>query len=137
MSFVRGSLLPLLAAAAMLPVPAAPVDFESFIDPRVQVVNGGIGREEADTLRAQAPSFALEVIFTRHADNSDEFIANVHLRIVDGLGRAVIDGNAGPIFLAQLPDGQYTLMAEYRGQTQMRRVAIADGQRQRFSLVWS
>jgi hypothetical protein len=130
-------LLPAMAAA-MLYVPlASSVELGVLVDAHIDAVNGGIGKEEAENLRAHARSFPLELVFSRRADGADQFVADVNLVIADVRGRTVVSGPVGPIFLARLPDGQYTISAEYRGQTHTRRVAIAGGQHQKVAFVWS
>ena len=113
-------------------------DLQTLVDAHIRYVNGGVGTEDADAMRAQAPAYPLELVFTRHVAERDEFLADVNLLIEDGRGHIVVErAGQGPIFLAQLPDGQYKITAEYRGQTQTRRVVIASGRHERLSLVWS
>jgi hypothetical protein len=137
MTSLSKRLLPAMAAAMLYVPMASGAEIAPLIDAHVDVINGGIGKEEAEFLRAQAAAFPLEIVFTRRADGNDEFVADVNLLIVNAQGYTIVSGPAGPIFLARLPDGQYTITAEYRGQTQTRRVAIAGGQHQKLALVWS
>jgi hypothetical protein len=113
-------------------------DLQSLIDAHVAYVNGGIGSDEADELRAEARSFPLELMFSRRGDGERaEFVADVHLTILDGAGRVVVDRpSQGPIFLARLPDGQYTVSAEFQGRTQIRRIALGYGRREALSFFW-
>jgi hypothetical protein len=128
----------IVLAGVLSPVSAYPADLAALVDAHASFVNGGIGKEEADALRAEAADYPLELVFTRHADNRDEFIAEVHLTIRDRDGQVIVDqAQQGPIFLARLPDGTYTVTAEYRGETQTRRVAVADGRHAKLALVWS
>jgi hypothetical protein len=128
----------IVLAGVLSPVSADPADLAALVDARASFVNGGIGKAEADALRAEAADYPLELVFTRHADNRDEFIAEVHLTIRDRDGQVIVDqAQQGPIFLARLPDGTYTVIAEYRGETQTRRVAVADGRHAKLALVWS
>jgi hypothetical protein len=107
-------------------------------DGRISYVNGGVGKEEADAMRALAADYPLELVFVRRVDNREEFVADVHLLIVDAKGQVMIDRAAqGPIFLARLPDGQYTITADYGGAQQSRRIAIGGGRHEKISLVWS
>jgi hypothetical protein len=128
----------IVLAGVLSPVSAYPADLAALVDAHASFVNGGIGKEEADALRAEAADYPLELVFTRHADNRDEFIAEVHLTIRDRDGQVIVEqARQGPIFLARLPDGTYTVTAEYRGETQTRRVAVADGRHAKLALVWS
>lgn len=111
---------------------------ESLTGGEIGFLNGGVGKEEADALRAQAAGFPLELVFVRKVDDREEFLADVHLVVTDGVGRVVFDRAAqGPIFLARLPDGPYTITADYRGATQTRRIAIGGGRHEKIALAWS
>jgi hypothetical protein len=129
--------LVVLATAGLMSASFDALGVEALVDGRISYVNGGFGTEEADALRAQAADYPLELVFVRRVDNREEFLADVRLVIVDGKGQVMIDRAAGPIFLARLPDGQYTITAEYAGAQQSRRVAIAGGRHEKISLVWS
>ena len=138
LAFAKFAAPAIVLAGVLSPVSANPADLTALVDAHASFVNGGIGKEEADALRAEAADYPLELVFTRHADNHDEFIAEVHLTIRDRDGQVIIDqAQQGPIFLARLPDGTYTVIAEYRGETQTRRVAVADGRHAKLALVWS
>lgn len=131
--------LPLAVFAAAFGLPnGQAADLQSLIDAHVAYVNGGFGTDEADELRAEARSYPLALMFSRRGDGERaEFVADVHLRIFDATGRVVVDRSSqGPIFLARLPDGQYTVSAEFQGRTQTRRVALAYGRRESVSFFW-
>jgi len=100
-------------------------------------VTGGVGKEEADQLRVMAPAYPLKLVFVRHANQGEEFVAGVRLTIADESGRVLVDQASGPIVLVRVPPGVYTVSAEYAGQLKTRRVAIADGQHEKVALVWS
>jgi len=131
--------LPIVVAGALLlPSAYAGDHLNALIDAHVSYVNGGFGQEEAEALRAEARAYPLELTFSRRGEGEHaEFVADVHLQIVDASGRLVIDRESqGPIFLAHLPDGQYTISAEYRGRTQTRRVAVNNGRHESVSFYW-
>ena len=113
-------------------------DLQSLINAHINYVNGGIGQEEAEALRAEARIYPLELMFSRRgAGERAEFVADVHLQILDATGRVVVDrASQGPIFLARLPDGQYTISAEFQGRTQTRRIALGNGRRESVSFFW-
>src|SRR5205823_5169791 len=102
-------------------------DLQSLINAHISYVNGGIGQEEVEALQDEARMYPLELMFSRRGDGERaEFVADVHLRILDTAGRVIVDrASQGPIFLAHLPDGQYIVNAEYQGRTQTRRVAVS------------
>jgi len=111
---------------------------ESSSGAPISFLNGGVGKEEADALRAQAPGYPIEMVFVRKVDDREEFLADVHLVVTDGAGQVVFDRAAqGPIFLARFPDGNYTITADFRGATQTRRVAVGGGRHEKIALAWS
>ena len=114
-------------------------DLQSLINAHINYVNGGIGQEEAEALRAEARIYPLELMFSRRGDGERaEFVADVHLQIVDAAGQVIVDrASQGPIFLAHLPDGQYIVTAEYQGRTQTRRVAVSGTRHEALSFYWS
>ncbi len=110
----------------------------ALIQAHVEYVNGGFGQEEAEELRAESRTFPLAIEFSRRGEGERaEFLADIRLQIVDSAGHIVVDRSAGPIFLAQLPDGQYTISAEYQGRLQTRRVVVQGGRHQAVSFYWS
>jgi len=105
----------------------------------VPFVNGGITKEEADAMRQEAARYPLEVTLARRGETAghNEFVADAHLRVVDRGGRVVLDrDDTGPIFLASLPDGAYTVEATYNGQPKTQRVEIAGGRRAQVTFLW-
>ena len=114
-------------------------DLQSLINSHINYVNGGIGQEEAEALRAEARIYPLELMFSRRGDGERaEFVVDVHLQILDAAGQVIVDrASQGPIFLAHLPDGQYIVTAEYQGRTQTRRIAVSRARHEALSFYWS
>jgi hypothetical protein len=100
-------------------------------------ITGGVGKEDADRMRAIAPEYPLELVFVRRANEGEEFVADVRLTIADEGGRVLVDQASGPIVLVRVPAGVYTVSAEYAGQLKTQRVAVADGKHEKVALVWS
>jgi hypothetical protein len=91
-------------------------------------VTGGIGTEEVDALRQQAPSFSLQLIT---AARTGAYLANTQVRIL-GQGNNVVLDTAidAPWLLVDLPAGRYTVQATYDGKTIERRLSIGGGKPQ-------
>lgn len=102
-------------------------------------MNGGIGKDEADAIRAQASRFPLELPFVRRADGHEEFVVDVAIRSADRAGRVVLElPGQGPVFLVNLPDGEYRFDLERDGQRQTRRVVVSrSSAHQKLAFVWS
>jgi hypothetical protein len=76
--------------------------------------------------------------FSEHNEGQDEFVADVHLRIVDSRGRTVLDlPSQGPIFLLRLPEGSYAVEADYRGEVKTRRFDVVAGRHQNLAFSWA
>jgi len=106
----------------------------------VDYLNGGIGKEEADRMREMSSRYPVQMTFSRHDANAgtDEFVADVHLRVIDRAGRTVVDLPAqGPIFLLRLPEGAYTVEAEHDGAVKSRRFDVVAGRHDTLAFSWS
>jgi len=103
----------------------------------VDYLNGGIGTEQADRMRAMSADYPVQMTFAERNQGVDEFVADVHLRVRDTAGRTMLDLPAqGPIFLLQLPPGAYTVEAEHQGEVKTRRFEIAAGRHDRLGFEW-
>lgn len=127
----------LLAAAiagnAMAQAPTYPISERGEVD----YMNGGIGREQADLMREMGAEFPVRMTFAERNQNTDEFVADVHLRITDRAGRTVLDlPGQGPIFLLQLPAGSYTVLAEHQGDVNARHFDVVPGRHDRLGFEW-
>ena len=101
-------------------------------------VNGGIGQTEADAIRHMASKWPLQMTFTERHHGRDEFVAGVKLRVTGQGGRTVVDvHDGGPLLLLKLPDGHYTVKAEYDGHVKTQRVDIAAGHHDSIGFLWS
>lgn len=101
--------------------------------------NGGVTKDEADAMRAQAAHYPLEVTLARRGETPgrNEFVAEASLRIVDGAGHVILERDgSGPIFLATLPDGNYTVDATYDGKRKTQRVQIKDAHHVAVTFLW-
>jgi hypothetical protein len=106
----------------------------------VDYLNGGIGKEQADRMREMSSRYPVQMTFSQHdaSTRTDEFVADVHLRVIDRAGRTVVDLPAqGPIFLLRLPDGAYTVEAEYGGAVKSRRFDVVAGRHDTLAFSWS
>jgi hypothetical protein len=102
-------------------------------------VNGGITSDEADVMRQEATHYPLEITLARRGETPgyNDFVAGAQLRVVDSAGRVVVDrSDAGPIFLADLPPGSYTIEATYSGHTKTDHVQVSEAGRTQVTLVW-
>ena len=95
-------------------------------------VAGGIGTEEVDALRQEAPSFSLQLVT---AARSGAYLARTQIRILGQSSNVVLDTTIdAPWLLVDLPSGRYTLQATHEGKTIERRLNIGAGKPQRLVL---
>ena len=127
------------AAAAQLGVLAMSESVGGYRGNEIAYINGGISREEADALRNAAPNFPLQLVFTRRGQPgaNDEFVADASIAFFDDRGNrvAALTGQ-GPIFLARLPDGRYTVVAEHEGRRQSKQVEVRQGRTSTVNFLW-
>lgn len=91
----------------------------------ITFLNGGIGKDEANAIRA-AKGYNLKMTFATGPSNA--FVSNVDVGIRTRAGKQVLALNeAGPLVYAQLPTGDYEVTVSSGGQTQRRMVAIRAG----------
>jgi hypothetical protein len=121
------------AAGAQQPVTTAPREAVSYL-------NGGVGQEEAARMREISAEFPVGLTFTRHngTQNTDEFVADVNVRVRDSAGQTVVAAaGQGPIFLLRVPDGTYALEAELNGEVKTRRIDVVGGRHQEIAFSWA
>ena len=71
------------------------------------------------------------------AAGRNEFVADARLRVIDSSGRVVLErADTGPIFLASLPDGAYTVEASYNGLSKSQRVQLSGGRHTQVTFLW-
>ena len=104
----------------------------------VSYITGGIGEDEAAAFKHAAATYPLEILFVEKAGPKDEFLADVSVSVRNRSGTALLETTSnGPFLLAELPDGKYSIEAEYRGERKHRTVEIRSGAHQRAVFVWA
>lgn len=85
-------------------------------------VSGGVGSTERDELRAKERDYNLKVVT---AMKSGDYLSGVQVVIESATNERVLETTmAGPILLATLSPGSYTVKATAGGQTLTQTVAI-------------
>ena len=119
-----------LAGASVLPEPAAFPPPER-VQGSVAYVSGGIGADEAATLRRGRGGVSAHARVCRPERRStDEYVADARVEIRDRQGRAVLSTIAdGPLFLVRLPSGTYAVEVAWNGAVKRKTVAVTTGKR--------
>lgn len=132
---------PWLAAALVATALAAGPAFAEFQGHYgdVPYASGGITSDEADAMRAQARNYSLEITMAAPSEFAgyNDFVAGTAVRVTDGNGIVVLDTpDSGPILLADLPPGEYTIEAADNGQVKTRHVHVGPRGRTQVTFLW-
>lgn len=91
------------------------IGFSSGIERGKNFVNGGVGQEDANTLRKLAKHYPLMVSVSEGQQGA--YLAKLSLTILnEQRERVFAHQDVGPMLLVDLPDGRYQLVGEYQSQ---------------------
>jgi hypothetical protein len=97
-----------------------------------------VGRDQHSAIQHEATNYPLEMKFLRSGKGSAEYTAGIPVTIKDQTGKVVLDTRSnGPLMLAKLPDGKYTIKAEEAGKSELRQVTIAQGKHRTVVFRWA
>jgi hypothetical protein len=89
----------------------------------ITYINGGVGQEEQEAMRAQRADYNLRLTFA--TKKSGAFRSDVQLDIMDAKGTTLLSvADAGPMFYAKLPPGTYRISAAAEGKVFKRSVKL-------------
>jgi hypothetical protein len=89
----------------------------------ISYTSGGVGQDESQALRREAPHWPLALQFT---GPGSDYVADVHVTITKSGGATVLDTTSrGPYMLVKLPAGHYTVRAQYKDATQTKSVNVS------------
>lgn len=110
----------LMFAAMSAPVAQAQLP-QARTQGSVDYVTGGVGKEEADALKQASGDYSLTLELassgpTPEGHTMGAYVANALVVIRDAQGHEVLNTRTdGPLLLARLPAGKYTVSAEWNG----------------------
>ncbi|KAG0164274.1 hypothetical protein DFQ30_010204 [Apophysomyces sp. BC1015] len=89
----------------------------------VSYTSGGVGLDESQALRREAPHWPLALQFT---GPRGEYLSDVHLTITKaGGGQSVLDASShGPYMLVKLAPGRYWVRAQYKEAVQTKSIKL-------------
>jgi hypothetical protein len=129
--------LNLIIAGMLTAVPAIGVDLDAVPPAHRQngitYITGGVGQPESTAMKAVAGRYDLALTF---AERDGDFLDHVKVDIVDRHGRNLLDILSGPILLANLPSGRYTIHAAANGRSISKTVEVAGRQHRRLAYAW-
>jgi hypothetical protein len=98
----------------------------------VTYVTGGIGKDESDAMKQAASRYSLAIEMSSPAGPRAEYVADVKIDIRDQQGKTVLSTTSdGPILLANLPPGRYTINADKNGMSQHLNIVVGPSARPR------
>ena len=115
MNTVRAFLAVAMIAAAPMSASAtaAHVPLQPQVVHHVRIVSGGVGEAEQQAMLELARDFDF---FTILAGRHHGYLANVDVKVLDATGRTSFETTTlGPMLLAQLRPGHYTIEAHVNG----------------------
>ncbi len=84
-------------------------------------ISGGAGEEDRTTMAARAQEFPFKVVLS---GTGGEYIAAETFTVSSPQGEVLSVRDAGPIVMMNLPAGQYTLEASWKGKSERRSVEV-------------
>jgi hypothetical protein len=98
----------------------------------VKFVTGGVGLDDSQALLKRREDFPLSVEVYQRQAGHDLYTAGADVKVLDLRGAAVLQAHAeGPLLLADVPAGRYTVVTTLDGQTERRNVVVHNGENSR------
>jgi hypothetical protein len=89
----------------------------------VSYINGGVGTDEQNAMRALRADYNLQLTFA--TKQTGAYRSDVQVDIAEPRGSTVLSvANAGPMFFVKLPAGTYRISASAEGKTFKRTVKL-------------
>ncbi len=98
-------------------------------------INGGIGQEEADDMRANAGQYNLRMYFSEAKQGQS--ISDVTVTITDKKGNVKLDvADAGPMLFVNMENGTYKIISQHNGVVFTKVVKVANHKGVNVHLNW-
>ena len=98
----------------------------------IAYTTGGIGADETNALKATAQNYNL---FISNSEKNGSFTDNTSITIT-GRQATLTVNDAGPLFYAKLPPGEYVIKATNGDQNLQRNVTITGNKQAQIHLIW-
>src|SRR5262245_47533608 len=100
-------------------------------------MSGGIGKDQADAMRAVASRYNVRLILAEERKPSAAFLARVPVTVSDANGRIVLRTRSdGPFLFLHLPPGQYSVKAKVAGHALSKSLQVKSKGAQQIMLLW-
>lgn len=94
----------------------------------VTFISGGVGDDSMAQLVAREKDFDLKLFLV---GQSGSYLSDIRITIIDANGKGVLlTSSEGPVLLADLPAGTYTIKAQKNGHTLTQKISVTPGKLQ-------
>jgi hypothetical protein len=134
MRIVKSILTGLMVAIAMLAI-SSTVFAEEMSTEQPAYINGGIGQEEADDMRANAGQYNLRLYFSEAKQGQS--ISDVAVTVTDKKGNVKLEiADAGPMLFMHMENGTYKVVCQHNGVAFTKTVKVANHKGVNVHLNW-
>jgi hypothetical protein len=134
MKIVKSLLIGLMGIIAMLVVTNT-VYAEEMSAEQPAYINGGIGQEEADDIRANAGKYNLRLYFSEAKQGQS--ISDVAVTVTDKKGNVKLEiADAGPMLFMHMENGIYKVVCQHNGVVISKAVKVANHKGVNVHLNW-
>jgi hypothetical protein len=124
----------IVAAGCAAPVLAETMPLRAHHQGGIAYITGGVGDEELAAFRASARDYDLQIT---NSEKDGEFTAGTSLVVQAKGGQDVLVlRSTGPLVYAQLPPGEYTIHATFKGVERVQAATIAGKGATDIHLIW-
>lgn len=103
----------------------------------VEYLSGGIGKDEARAIEGVEKHWPLTLEFAVKDKQRADFAANVKVLVRDAQGHTALETTAGgPLLLARLTPGHYSVQASLGGKTLHEKVLVKAGHPAKAVFLW-
>jgi len=87
--------------------------------------SGGVGKDERIAMDGMAKNYNVKMVF---AEAPRDYVSGVKVKIEDHSGKVLLETtSSGPWFFANLPQGDYRLIASFHNHQEMKNLNVASG----------
>lgn len=100
----------------------------------ISYITGGVGEQEATNFESTKNQYQLRVL---NADAKGAYVGENHFIIRDKSGNDLLSAEGGPLFYANLPNGNYSITTETGGKSQTKHFTISSGKPADLRFIWN
>ncbi len=103
----------------------------------IEYIVGGVGSEQAKAIEQASAHWPVVITYAEKEGKAGEYVVDAKSVIRDAKGATVLTLNkSGPILLAKLAPGDYSVDATLHGKTLSEKIQVKPGETSRTELLW-